>query len=62
MDQVIVGNCECEHIAHFDKNWLTPNGNPGHKAGQTYHGLKAVKKTYGTFHVCSDCITDCHGV
>lgn len=62
MDNICVGNCECEHISHMDKKKRTPLGNPSHKYGQKYYGLKAVKTPYGTFHICSDCINDCHRI
>ena len=55
--------CECEHIAHFEKAWATPNGNPGHRAGVYFHleALTKVSTPYGVFHVCKDCAKDCMG-
>lgn len=53
--------CQCEHLAHFDKLWLTPNGNPGHQWNTRFNSKILVpKKTpYGTFKVCPDCAKDC---
>lgn len=57
-------HCECEHIAHFDKGWLTPNGNPGHRADALFHRdcMKHVRTPYGLELVCPDCADDCRAV
>jgi len=53
--------CECEHIAHCEKNERTPNGNPGHDYGASFAQLEAVQTWYGAFFVCKDCAEDCYG-
>jgi len=61
MNKLEKKNCECEHIAHFQKERkLTPNGNPGHTYGAEFlSGIEPVKTEMGTFHVCKDCKDDC---
>ena len=53
--------CECEHIAHNDRHWLTPNGNPGHNYGARFapEYTTHVQTTYGKLKVCLDCYFDC---
>lgn len=53
--------CQCEHAAHFEENHLTPNGNPGHRAGVSFHldRMAQVKTPWGTELVCDDCRRDC---
>jgi hypothetical protein len=54
--------CQCEHVAHFEKDERTPHGNPGHKyQADFYAGYMTERLTmYGTFIVCRDCGNDCH--
>lgn len=54
--------CQCEHIAHFESDKRTPNGNPSHRADSFFHldFIEPVKTPYGTFHVCRDCANDCY--
>jgi len=52
-------SCECEHISHIERDRLTPNGNPGHKYGQSFYAIEPVKTICGTFHLCKDCREDC---
>src|SRR5262245_35788197 len=56
--------CECEHIAHFEKERRTPNGNPGHKYGAEFyqHATCSKKTTYGTMWFCVDCTVDCQNL
>lgn len=57
--------CQCEHIAHTNRDRLprptTPNGNPGHGYGVKFreHYLGKVDTPLGTFVVCKDCAEDC---
>lgn len=53
--------CECEHISHFEKGELTPNGNPNHDYGNKYDEKTMVKIRHdnGTELVCADCANDC---
>lgn len=55
--------CQCEHRAHAAQphNWMTPNGNPGHKYGVAFDRQQVVevKTPFGRFTVCKDCAADC---
>jgi len=54
--------CQCEHIAHFERDKRTPNGNPAHSYGVAYSDrfITRVATSYGVFTVCLDCAKDCH--
>lgn len=54
--------CECEHEAHTATTGTTPNGNPGHRFGQTFSDLVefTVKTPHGTYRLCADCRFDCY--
>lgn len=56
--------CECEHVAHVDRDERTPNGNPAHAYGVRFaeRALETIKTTFGTFAVCRDCARDCHAL
>ena len=53
--------CECEHSAHFNIMFTTPNGNPAHGYGKEFNEqlMHKVQTPYGEYHVCLDCATDC---
>jgi len=53
--------CQCEHIAHCQRDRFTPNAKPGHRyqARFMYEKLVAVKTPYGVYRVCKDCEMDC---
>ena len=59
MRYTVSKECQCEHIAHFVHEELTPNGNPGHKHGTRVYTLIPIKTEYGIFMVCEDCAQDC---
>jgi hypothetical protein len=54
--------CECEHICHLSNLRNSPNGNPGHRHGQSFDivYVKTIKTEYGTYILCRDCADDCH--
>lgn len=54
--------CECEHASHFDKNCLSPDGNPGHRYGAKFVAryVTVVKTSCGPYRVCRDCADDCN--
>ena len=52
--------CQCEHIAHLDRDARPPDGNLGHKYGAGCLKLRRVQTIYGTFAVCADCFRDCY--
>lgn len=53
--------CQCEHVAHFEHERRTPNGNPGHDYGVQFATVIRVATDYGVFAVCLDCWRDCWG-
>lgn len=62
--QMNTHSCECEHIAHMDRDRHTPNGNPSHRYGVEFNAelLQLASTERGHFWVCPDCAGDCqHG-
>lgn len=50
--------CQCEHVAHFERQKRTPNGNPAHSYGKKFAERVLVRMNL-SYEVCKDCSEDC---
>ena len=60
---MLLPKCECEHLAHFDRDARTSSMNPGHSYGRRFApgDMREVRTEFGAFQVCKECSDVCLG-